>query len=644
MKNIDCNIRNLIINDFALIPTKLRKDSRFCLWKYEQLSNSRTKFLKKPYGINSNNQIIPSLKNRQYWFSLDKLNELSFELQKEYGLGLILTNGPYLVIDLDNCILIKNNQSILLEEVKQIIKLFPNAYCEISPSNTGLHIIFRGTWLINCNKAKRYLSQSLKQGTIEIYSGNDCRYITLTGNSLYSHIIKDDLPYFSLENNGLKELFINFFDDNEKNYTINKFITSDSIKQNETNISKEILNQQYNFFQEKILNSGLSNTYSSLCNSVNPGYSSPSEADWFYLNLILKFLVSDRTYKEKYFLLKYFYQKDRPERLKKNREDYIKITIEKVLIFDNCNNNVKKVQKNKFIYQNNNNIKKFDKKNILKLCNNMNIFYLNKPQRTSCRKLYKGSKNNYIEFIIPEPLTSIDSDYFSEILYQFYQQKFAISDNECLWPSEKYIINLNISLIAKRLNKSDGGSFRSSLIESLDKLSLVKMSFEKQIIKSGLVHKGVKDLISYETFFSNDLMLNKKYKKIIVEINFLTFNIMQNSSCHYSLLNIEHRNKLPSSQLRLLYHYLCLKLMPGADFFTDITTSELLKTFWSDTESLSTKRTRKKYLISLTESLKLYSNYLSDMLFIFPEIIGKKNIHADLLFRVKRTKATYKNR
>lgn len=110
-----------------------------------------------------------------------------------------------MVIDLDKCISIQNNKLICSNEVKIVLNLFSDAYCEISPSNTGLYIIFQGKWLINSNKVKQYIYESLKKGTVEVYSGSDCRYITLTSKSIKKNMI-DLIIYFTV--NLYKHFFI----------------------------------------------------------------------------------------------------------------------------------------------------------------------------------------------------------------------------------------------------------------------------------------------------------------------------------------------------------------------------------------------------------------------------------------------------
>ena len=66
MENTNYGVINLIIHDFLSIPNKIKRENRFCLWKYERFSELKSKPLKRPYGIDSSNQIIPSLKQEKY--------------------------------------------------------------------------------------------------------------------------------------------------------------------------------------------------------------------------------------------------------------------------------------------------------------------------------------------------------------------------------------------------------------------------------------------------------------------------------------------------------------------------------------------------------------------------------------------------
>lgn len=104
------------------------------------------------------------------------------------GIGFVLTeNDPYAFIDLDNpC----GNPEIIARHNK-IIKTF-DSYSELSPSQTGVHIICKGSVP---NGKRRKVSQ------VEVYSSG--RFMTMTGNtykdipiadrSFYLHILWEEL-------------------------------------------------------------------------------------------------------------------------------------------------------------------------------------------------------------------------------------------------------------------------------------------------------------------------------------------------------------------------------------------------------------------------------------------------------------------
>ena len=606
MKNIDCNIHNLIINDFALIPIKLRKENRFCLWKYERLSSSTTKFLKKPYGINSVNQIIPSLQNKQYWFNLDKLQELSFEIQQKYGLGIILNDGPYVVIDLDNCISIKNNQFILLEEAKQIIQFFPKAYCEISPSNTGVHIIFRGTWITNCNKSKRYISESLKQGTIEIYSGYDCRYITLTGNSIYNKLIQNSLPYYSFMSESLQKIYVMFFLSNERSYIPKSLPTKSLIKN-----SDHHLIDKYLFIRNNILCSNYKKVYLDLCELNNPNdkYKSTSEADWSYFGLVFRFLSSIKNNEEKITLLKYFFQKDRPERQKKYNESYIQTTLKKVLNVSSYNQQM--IQKyenipeeNKQIYDN-----KIDKKYILKICNVMKIFYLGRTTKNF--EYIHQNENNYLKVISLVSLNQNDLVNYFEILDQVFS---SIKDNSK--SLKDYCCIINIQRVLKNTNKTISGKSYQNFINTVDKLSHVILEYDKQIHTNGLRSKKVGSLLTYEyEYYAHKLNYSKK---LLIRVHPSIIDIFKESNYNYAIFNKMSFYALEINELKLLYYYFCLSTLPGS-FSKEFSIDDLLK-LWSKSDIKQTISKRKKMLINLLLKLEQDKAKISDL-----DILIKKN-------------------
>ncbi|MDP4119589.1 MAG: DUF3987 domain-containing protein [Bacillota bacterium] len=82
------------------------------------------------------------------------------------GIGVELSDG-LCGIDIDHCI---NEQGEVNELAQDIVSIMNGGYVEISPSGTGLHIIFSGT----IPKGSR------RKGNVEMYA--EGRYFTLTGN------------------------------------------------------------------------------------------------------------------------------------------------------------------------------------------------------------------------------------------------------------------------------------------------------------------------------------------------------------------------------------------------------------------------------------------------------------------------------
>lgn len=612
MLNANYNIYNLIIHDFFLIPLKLREESRFCLWKYESLTSSEVKLLKKPYGINSINQIIPSLKNSRYWFSLSKLKELSSEVKQEYGLGLVLNNSSYVVIDLDKCISKKNDKYLLSKEVKTILNLFPDAYIEISPSNNGIHIIFQGQWLPNCSKAKEYINASLNQGSIEVYSGNDCRYITLTGNSINPNLITNDLPYFSFEGRSLQKIYMQFFSKSKSSYFLHSSRKNLLIQHNSAKSSISNFNNIYLSIRAKILDSSFSQTYFDLCKIDNPSnkYKSTSEADWCYLSLVYRFLGLSQKCENQYNLLEFFLKKDRPQRDKTNRQDYIKITIDKILknqVNKNTvfSNNSKQEEKDSSVQSIN--IYKVEKHYILRICNIMKIFHLGKPFK-HCEYINQ-SNDNYVKAILPISLNENDLVYYIELLDQY--ASFIMNNIDC---SNDEYIPININKILVNINKANSGRSHNECIKIVEKLSAVNLAYNKLINKEKLLYcKEGGSLLSYKYIYTKNSQIKfvKKYKKLYIKMHVAIYDILKFSDYNYSIFNKKSFDILKENKLKLLYYYFCISTLPGC-FSKTFSIDDLLK-LWPASKNRQTILKRKKNLYNFLKKIDRSQDKLLDL-------------------------------
>ena len=103
----------------------------FCLWKYQQ--NDGENPTKPPYSAKTGQKV--NLHNKKLLFTFD---ETMSKLDGFDGIVIKLFDN-LLGIDLDNCI----SGGVIDERVKEIIKHFPNAYIEYSPSTNRFHILMK---------------------------------------------------------------------------------------------------------------------------------------------------------------------------------------------------------------------------------------------------------------------------------------------------------------------------------------------------------------------------------------------------------------------------------------------------------------------------------------------------------------------
>nr|YP_009488791.1 hypothetical protein Grafi_p223 [Grateloupia filicina]AWD77370.1 hypothetical protein Grafi_p223 [Grateloupia filicina] len=128
----DSNILNL--------PNEIKASQQFCFWKYVYVKNS-VKLAKVPYGYSKEKGcLVPSLKDKNYWFTFNEFLNLIEFFPNQFKLGLVLINTPFTVIDIDNYQRYAPLDRLLYSMLKK------GAYIEISPSGKGLHVFFSGLW------------------------------------------------------------------------------------------------------------------------------------------------------------------------------------------------------------------------------------------------------------------------------------------------------------------------------------------------------------------------------------------------------------------------------------------------------------------------------------------------------------------
>ncbi len=149
------------------IPNELKQDALFCLWKYETRKGEKTKV---PYKINGAKARINSATDFSSFDSVSKL------VDKYAGIGMGVFNG-FSAIDIDHCV----EDGVPNEMATDIINTM-KSYTELSPSGTGVRIIFK---VDDFNYDKITYGIHNRKRKLEVYvSGATNKFVTLTGNNL----------------------------------------------------------------------------------------------------------------------------------------------------------------------------------------------------------------------------------------------------------------------------------------------------------------------------------------------------------------------------------------------------------------------------------------------------------------------------
>jgi len=150
---------------YEKLPEQLKRDGRFCLWKYEERNGRMTKV---PYQINGKRASSANCNT----FSDYKLVIDSLKGFDGIGIGVF---DDFCMVDIDHCIF-----DGTLTQMAQVIVDEIDSYTEISPSGTGIRIVCRVSSL-SYDKTKYYINNQ-KLG-LEIYaSGVTKKFCTITGN------------------------------------------------------------------------------------------------------------------------------------------------------------------------------------------------------------------------------------------------------------------------------------------------------------------------------------------------------------------------------------------------------------------------------------------------------------------------------
>ena len=153
------------------IPQEARERGLWCLWKYETVGERRTKVPYSPLGGKANSA------NRATFTSFDKA-AAAYQKGGYDGLGMGIFNG-FCAVDIDHCIDNDAPGGSKLSGMAQDLIDTMDSYTEVSPSGTGIRILFKAKGF-KFDRAKHYIKNS-RLG-LEVYiEGATNRYVTVTG-------------------------------------------------------------------------------------------------------------------------------------------------------------------------------------------------------------------------------------------------------------------------------------------------------------------------------------------------------------------------------------------------------------------------------------------------------------------------------
>lgn len=587
--------------DFLNLPNEIKVSTQFCLWKYKYVKHS-IKLAKVPYGYSKENRnAIPSLKNKNYWFTFGEYLNFKDLLPDDFNLGLVLTDGPFTVIDIDNYQSHKALDNIWFKMLKK------GVYIEVSPSGTGLHIFYKGKWPYNRKKSIFSIGHQTIKMTCEVYCGHDVRFITLTGQAV---ALRDNYKALVSELD-LKEEIINlaeiFFGYDVFGDMCNSLEKPTAILQQSSSPqvmveNKASINEEYDQIRTQIFASNLKQRYCNLCENMNPGYKSISEADWAFAQIVSRFIKCEVKYKKQ--ILEFFLRKDRPYRAKKNRSDYINRTVAKILSsLVQKNTNIESIA-----YLNkNSDYTCVDTNLVLRVCNIMKIFHFGKSVK-NFQYVYSGN-NNYIKASIPLSLNQNDFVNYIAILQQFAEYMRCYPN---MISNDDYI-QINVRKILQSFGKHDSGRSYKRFMNTVKKLAHTTIEYDKQINTNGLRSKKVGNLLMYEYRYQKSMSMRNDYlhKKLFIKMHPSTIDILQEAKYNYSIFNYKSFLTIHSNELKLLYYYFCLSTLPGY-YSCKFSFNDLLK-FWPESQNRSTLFKRKQNLSNLLDKFYHIQHEIPDI-------------------------------
>ena len=158
------------MTDVSKLPQELKDNGLFCLWRYEQRGDKRTKV---PYDPRTGRM---AQSNQPGTFAPLE-TALAAQRQGYDGLGVGIF-GDVCAIDIDHCV----KEDGTFTQVGMYVVAIMDSYTEYSPSGKGLRILFKAPGFVY-DKAAYYINNA-RHG-LEVYvAGATSKYVTVTGNML----------------------------------------------------------------------------------------------------------------------------------------------------------------------------------------------------------------------------------------------------------------------------------------------------------------------------------------------------------------------------------------------------------------------------------------------------------------------------
>ncbi len=159
---------------YEKLPEQLKKDGRFCLWKYEERNGRMTKV---PYQTNGR-KASSADKNT---FSDFRLAVSAMDGYDGIGMGAF---DDFCMVDIDHCVF-GGKMTQMAEDIVERM----DSYTEFSPSGTGVRIVCKASSL--SYDTGRYYINNQKLG-LEIYAaGVTKKFCTLTGNVIRNRGVEE---------------------------------------------------------------------------------------------------------------------------------------------------------------------------------------------------------------------------------------------------------------------------------------------------------------------------------------------------------------------------------------------------------------------------------------------------------------------